>query len=389
MKKNKALHDLDEIISLCDAYVQVSHHEANKPEHQKRFRHFSINEAAKLVGRDRSTIRKLELSGALPPPIRDSKNRPRYTIELINGMRKYFGINPSRNQDTDEPITLVNANFKGGCGKTTTTASLSHYLAIQGHKVLVVDMDSQASLTSFFGYMPDLDFSQESTVLPYFKGEKDDLKYAILKTHIDNVDIIPSCLELYHAEIGSVSHIAELDDQQDKVDFFYTLKYGLDTVKDDYDIILIDSPPSLGIISICVLLAADALLIPCAAKMPDFTSTAQFFRMFRDYIQLISPEKSYKFMKVVTSLYDTRDSSQAKMQEVQKGCFMDSLLKTPLFRSDEIGNSAADFRTPYDHDKLNKRVVDAMETTFSEIETEILKTWPSKHKELIEKGVIV
>ena len=72
---------------------------------------------------------------------------------------------------------------------------------------------------------------------------------------------------------------------------FNELKFGIQTVADDYDVILIDSPPALGMISINVLLAADALLVPSAARMFDFSSTVQFFRMVHDYIGQLDPHE--------------------------------------------------------------------------------------------------
>ena len=109
------------------------------------------------------------------------------------------------------------------------------------------------------------------------------------KSYFPNVDFIPACLALYEAEIAIVMRVAASSHADQAVEFFNELKFGIQTVSDQYDLILIDSPPALGMISINVLLAADALLVPSAARMFDFSSTVQFFRMIHDYIGQIDP----------------------------------------------------------------------------------------------------
>ena len=130
------------------------------------------------------------------------------------------------------------------------------------------------------------------------------------KTYWPNIDLIPACLALYDAELAIVVHLAAQQDVEKRVQFFMELKYGLQTVADDYDVILLDSPPALGMISINVLMAADALLVPSAARMFDFSSTVQFFRMIHNYIGKIDANKQYRWISVLTTLFDQRYESQ-------------------------------------------------------------------------------
>ena len=100
------------------------------------------------------------------------------------------------------------------------------------------------------------------------------------------------------------------------------LRYGIQTISMAYDVVLIDSPPALGMISINVLMAADSLLVPSAARMFDFSSTVQFFRMVHAYIAQLDPDKSYRWISVLTTLFDRRYESQKQFFEVMRACLV-------------------------------------------------------------------
>ena len=278
-------------------------------------------------------------------------------------------------------------NFKGGVGKSTTCVNLAHYLALKGYRVLVVDTDSQATTTSMFGYVPDAEISEDATILPYLSGHQTTLGYAVRKTYWPNIDLIPACLALYEAELTIVMHLAAQQDVEKRVQFFMELRYGLQTVADDYDVILLDSPPALGMISINVLMAADALLVPSAARMFDFSSTVQFFRMVHNYIDKIDPNKQYRWISVLTTLFDQRYESQKQFFEVMRTCFGDSMFQRVFFHSAEVINSAAQFVGPYEQPKPNRKVLEMMDSVFGEIEVALLKEWPSKRALLNERGI--
>ena len=129
---------------------------------------------------------------------------------------------------------------------------------------------------------------------------------------------------------------------EQRIAFFSELKYGMQTVADNYDVILVDSPPALGMISVNVLMAADALLVPSAARMFDFSSTVQFFRMVHNYIGQLDPEKSYRWISVLTTLFDRRYESQKQFFEVMRACFGDSVFQRVFLsfqRRDQFGRA--------------------------------------------------
>jgi chromosome partitioning protein len=325
----------------------------------------------------------------MPPPVRNPGNNRRvgYSLEQIQAFRTHFGTLPWRNPASDSPLVIACQNFKGGVGKSTTCVNFAHYLALKGYRVLVIDTDSQATTTSMFGYLPDAEITEADTMLPYLDGEQKTLAYAIRKTYFPNLDFIPACLALYEAELSIVMRISRQQSRDQAVAFFNELRFGIQTVADDYDLILVDSPPALGMISINVLLAADALLVPSAARMFDFSSTVQFFRMIQNYIGQIDPTKSYRWISVLTTLFDRRYESQKQFFEVMRACFGDSVFQRVFFHSSAVINAAAQFSTPYEQAKPDRAVLAMMSAVFEEVELSILREWPSKAGELSQRGI--
>jgi chromosome partitioning protein len=366
------------------------HELGQEPSQQKDLKRlFSPSEAADMVGRDRTTLARAEDEIGLEPPARNPANNRRlgYNIEQIQAFRAHFDTLPWRDPATDQPIVMACQNFKGGVGKSTTCVNFAHYLALKGYRVLVVDTDSQATTTSMFGYVPDAEIDEDATVLPFLAGYQKTLEYAVRKTYWPNIDLIPACLSLYEAEIAIVVHLAAQEDEARRVAFFSELKYGIQTVADRYDVILLDSPPALGMISINVLLAADALLVPSAARMFDFSSTVQFFRMVKNYIGQLDAKKEYRWISVLTTLFDQRYESQKQFFEVMRTCFGDSVFQRVFFHAAEVINSAAQFVGPYEQPKPNRKVLEMMDAVFGEIEVAVLKEWPSKRSVLSERGI--
>ena len=386
----RAIDKLEDILASSENFLQKMHELGIEPHERKQLqRLFSPSEAAGLVGRDRTTLARAEAEIGLADTPRNPGNNRRvgYTLEQIQAFRQHFGTLPWRNPETDIPMVIACQNFKGGVGKSTTCVNFAHYLALKGYRILVIDTDSQATTTSLFGYMPDAEITQDNTILPYLASEQPSLKYAVRKTYFPNVDLIPACLALYEAEIAIVMRVAGQPTPEQRIAFFSELKYGIQTVAEDYDIILLDSPPALGMISVNVLMAADVLLVPSAARMFDFSSTVQFFRMVHNYIAQLDPDKSYRWVSVLTTLFDRRYESQKQFFEVMRACFGDSVFQRVFFHSSAIINAAAQFNTPYEQAKPDRHVLEMMDAVFGDVELALLREWPSKAEQLTQRGI--
>jgi chromosome partitioning protein len=367
------------------------HETGNSPHTTKQLvRVFSPSEAAGMVGRDRTTLARAEVELGLESVQRDPGNNRRvgYSLQQIQKFREHFETLPWRDPDTDMPLVIACQNFKGGVGKSTTCVNLAHYLALKGYRVLVIDTDSQATTTATFGYMPDADITQGDTMLPYLDGTESSLAYAVRKTYWPNIDLIPACLALYEAEMAIAIHLAGQKEVAQRLAFFAELKYGIQTISHHYDVVLLDSPPALGMISINVLLAADALLVPTAPRMYDFTSTTQFFRMVLDYISRIDPAKEYRWISVLTTMYVERYASHEQFIDAMRECFGDNVFTHAFLHSTEIINSAVRYLGSYEQRKPNRKVLEMLDGVFGEIELKVLREWPSKRAALQEKGIV-
>ncbi len=359
-----------------------------KPDALKKdTRRYSMKEAVELVGRSHQAIRDAEADGRLESPeIGESGRRLGFTLKQINTMRDVFGTRPTRSEN-DEPIVVAIQNFKGGVAKSTIATHLGEYLAQVGYRVLLIDCDSQASSTSTFGYLPDDEIDEEDTLLPFLRDEKESLHYAIRETYWDGLSIIPSNLHLYQAEYSLAADVTP--------DTFSMLQEGIQSVADDFDIILLDPPPALGMISLNVIYAANALLIPMPPSMYDFSSTISFLTMLYETMEVLEDKVGkidYKFVKLLISRFDENKSGQATLVDLIQSEFGNVVLSSKLRESAEIVTAGNLQRTVYELDKANtkvrKRCLNILDTVNAEIELLIRKSWPSHAKALTERGLI-
>lgn len=393
-----ALDAFDELLNRSDAFIARMHALGAEPEGKKTLqRLFTPGEAAEMVGRDRTTLARAEGELTLNGPARNPATNRRigYTLEQIQAFRAHFGTLPWRDPNTDAPLIIAIQNFKGGTGKSTTCVNLGHYLAVKGYRVCVIDTDSQATTTSFFGYVPDRDITRDNTLFPYLNGEQDSLAYAIRRTHWPTVDLIPACLGLSDVEVGGILHIAAQNSPEARLEFFRELRYGIESMASAYDVILIDTPPALGVTALMTLLAADALVIPTTAKMPDYASTVQFLRMGRDYISRLDPLKKYRWRQVLITQFSRRGKQskdektlQEQFVDAMTGIFGDAKFRHVMHEAVEVQTAAATFMTPYELVRPNRRILAQLNNVFGEIEVAIQRSWPSKADDLIARGLV-
>ena len=306
-----------------------------------------------------------------------------YSIENILRMREVLDASPRRGPKDQAAIIAVQ-NFKGGVGKSTITTHLSHYLAIQGYRVLVVDCDSQATTTTLFGFNPHFQIPQDATLYPYLALEatQDDLAYAIHRTPWPNVDLIPSSLQLFDVEYELAA--AGATGESVISARFRKLRKGLLKAAEDYDVVILDPPPALGTISLAVMQAATSVLVPLAATTPDFCSTVQFLSMMSQVLTQLREvgfETNYDFVRIMCSRHDVNDPSQSMVLKVMEEAFGATLLPNAVLDSAEISHAAMRMMTIYELEKpigtarTHKRCRTNMDEVMAQVEHLIRRPW--------------
>ena len=209
------------------------------------------------------------------------------------------------------------ANQKGGVGKTTTSINLAACLAEKGKMVLAVDMDPQGNLTSGLGVDKD---SVEKSIYELIIGEVD-IKEVINKEVLENLDIIPTSIDLSAAEIELIG----VDDKE------YILRNAIDQVKDQYDFVIIDCPPSLSMLTINAMTTADSVIVPIQCEYYALEGLSQLIHT----VELVKDRLNSKLEieGVVFTMYDARTNLSLQVVENVKDNLQQNIYKTIIPRN--------------------------------------------------------
>ena len=349
---------------------------------------FAVGKAAEMVGRTTEAIRQAEADGRLGAPrMTATGRREGYTLTDINAMRDLFGTR-RRRAESDPALVVAVQNFKGGVGKSTLVCHLAQALALKGYRVAVFDCDSQASTTTVFGFNPDADIADEETLLPFFRhGEQSELRYGLRPTAWPGIDLLPANLGLYNAEYEAAARVRGNPKDFDR------LRQGVEDLSRHYDVILLDPPPALGMISLAVLRAANALLIPTPPSTVDFASTAHFLRMVVETIEVLDDKlgaRAFHFVKVVATKVDENKSAHVQIREMMQSVFGAEMLRASLLDSAEIDNANVQLRTVYEMSsgsKTHERCRNNLDLLNNEVELLIRRCWPSHRAALRQSGM--
>lgn len=215
------------------------------------------------------------------------------------------------------------SNQKGGVGKTTTTVNLAAFLAAKGKKVLIIDIDPQANA----GFGVAVNAEELNTTVYELLIDEIEVEQAIFNTEYENLDIIPSNIHLSGAQMD----LMELENKETK------MKKFTEKIKDYYDYILIDCPPSLGLLTLNALVAADSVLIPLQCEYYALEGLNQLLRIISMVQESLNPKLDIE--GVVLTMYDSRTKlSQHVVQDV-KDYFKEKAFKTIIPRNVKLSEA--------------------------------------------------
>lgn len=266
-------------------------------------------------------------------------------------------------------VVISVGNFKGGVGKTTQTVALAQGLAMRGYKVLLGDLDPQGSTTTMMGYVPEAEVTEDMTVMPFIYGEIEaddgngnvktvpvtDLWYAVRESYWPGLDLIPSCPALFGADFFLPNKQAKDPD----FEFWKVLDDGLQPLKDVYDVILLDTPPTLSYLATGAFMASDGMIVPLPPETLDYASSTQFFRQFAELFVSLTENrdglsKEFDFIKIVLSRVKEVKTTENVREWIQD-TYPELLGSSEIFETDVVKNAASWFKTVYDLSTLKVR----------------------------------
>ncbi|PTV93453.1 chromosome partitioning protein [Rhodobacter aestuarii] len=359
-----------------------------QPESKKTLRKFQPAEVSELTGISMSNLRTRHQEGDFPEVETDSRGRRLYSAAEIDQIRHIMAktgrngeayLPGRRSGDALQVISIV--NFKGGSSKTTSAIHLAQRYALRGYRVLAIDMDPQASLTTMFGYRPEIEFAEGGTIYDAIKYEEPvPLSQVIRKTYFHNLDLAPAGLMLSEYETETAYAL------QHKIDppFTQRLAIALDEVEANYDLVIIDCPPQLGFTTMTALLASTGLLITVVPSMLDVASMAQFLEMAGETVRALEEAAGpihWNFLKFLIARYEPTDVPQSQMAGFLRSILLDQVLTTPMLKSTAISDAGMTQQTIYEIEpsqvlkKTLDRILESVNGVTDEFEKVIQKAW--------------
>ncbi|MCB5410454.1 plasmid partitioning protein RepA [Pseudogemmobacter sp. CC-YST710] len=373
--------------------LQAHREQLFPPDARRVLRKFTSGEVADLLGVKDAYLRKLSLEGRGPQPETRTGGRRWYSPEDILALRQLLEKGakapgtylPGRRAHADgredhlQVITVI--NFKGGSGKTTTSAHLAQKLALDGYRVLGIDLDPQASFSALHGFQPEFDLPDGGTLYDAIRYEDPvGMAQVIQKTYFPNLDIIPGNLDLMEFEHDTPRVLS-----QGKGEMFFTrVSERLAEVEADYDVVVIDCPPQLGFLTMSALSAATAVLVTVHPQMLDVMSMCQFLLMTSNLLGVVADaggDMSYDWMRYLVTRYEPGDGPQNQMVGFMRSLFGDNVLNHAALKSTAISDAGITKQTLYEVDRsaftrqTYERALESLNAVNGEISDLIQQAW--------------
>ena len=351
------------------------------PEARKSPPKFNSAQLAELCGIEKTRLQYLAKKGELPSGDQEGASRREWTLVEAREWVRTLKSEGLRDPKVAAGAVITVANVKGGVSKTTTAAAIAQGLSLRGHRVLVIDTDPQGSLTTLFGVLPDTEVDEEQTILPLCAGDVDSVMPAIQRTYWDGIDLVAAAPVLFNAEFLLPSR----QKSEKGFAFWRVLDEGLVQARDEYDVIIIDTPPSLSYITINALIAADGVIMPLPPNALDFASSAQFWNLFTEVcgglFKAGGDDKKFSFVDVVLSRVDRADAVSAAVRQWIVSAYGSKVLPIEIPKTSIAASASAEFGTVYDMDassvqaKTLKRARDAYDQLVDHIEMQVTGVW--------------
>jgi len=325
------------------------------PDH-RTLRSFSSGEVAGILGVSDSYLRQLSLDGLGPTPELGTAGRRSYTLRQINELRAYLAS--SRPKDAlkfcprrrkGEKLQIISVGY--GCASTTTALYLVQGLALQGFRVLAVDLDPQGSLSEMFGYfssvMPVYNASMYAALR--YDDDRASISTVIRPTHFDGLYLVPGTIELMRFEEESSRRYRS--ENFGYPDASMRMVSAIEKVEGNYDVVVIADAPLGGFLSAGAFEAATGVLVTVHPQLADIASTAMFLSIFsHEVLQIEKAGRSvdFDFIKFLVTRHDPRDVSEQEAVALLRSTLGADVLTATVWESNAIADARLEKRSLYE-----------------------------------------
>lgn len=388
---SKPIHINSRIRENAESLASALEHHMLKsfaPDARKELRLFSAGEAADLLNISASFLRKLHFEDRIPDVHTTPGGRRHYSAADLTTIRKMLEENAKSpggylkgRREGDKVQVLSFLNFKGGSGKTTSSIHTAQRLALKGYRVLAVDIDPQASLTTLFGYQPEVDFLHSGSIYDAIRYE-DPLPFSqiIQQTYFTGLDLAPGGLILQEFEHETPTALRN----NIQPPFYARMAAALQEVEADYDVIIFDCPPQLGYLTMSALCASTGVLITVVPNMLDVASMSQFLQMSADLLDVVSgagARMEFDFLRFLINRYEPSDGPQQQVVAFLRQLFGEEVMTNAMLKSTAISDAGLTQQTIYEversafHRNTYDRAVDSLNAVNDEVEALMQKAW--------------
>ncbi len=365
-----------------------------EPNQRKVLRPFSFKEACHYIGVNENSLRHtLRTNEQLPQGTLLRGTRRHFEADEIHAIRDFLidndrleSKNVTRRRPGEKTVEVACVNLKGGSSKTSTAVNLAVALATRGYRVLLCDLDAQASTTQFCGIIPERepDMLTLYDAIRYPDGsdpegtQRIDIREALRKTHIPNLHLIPSNMHIMEFE-----HETAVNDQR-RNPFFLRVEEALAPIQDDFDIILYDCPPQMSFTVISALFSCTSLLVPVSASFIDVMSLGTFLGMAGEMMSVLENrdgERPYDWIKYLITRYNPTDQPQIQVSSYLRSILEDAVMTNEFYLSAAIADAANSAETIIEvdpstfHRQTYQRAWDSVARVVAEFEGLVHQSW--------------
>ena len=381
---------------------RIQHYRAHIKSEDKELRTYTQKAAADLLGCNNRTLKRRHDQGDFDSLDikRGANGHYAYTLSNIYSMADIMGITADHRNNDDKLQVIVVNSLKGGCGKTTSLVNIAAALAttnIKRYRIGIIDLDPQGSSSSFFppvSHDPITvgDLMRECIELDEDEQWQDVVSSAFLPTHIPNIRILPSGMDDFYFEHETATLLKEQVGYDTTRHYHKLLERVIQPVEDQFDIILVDTAPSLNFMFYNALMASTAMLIPVHPEAVDFDANNKYLKRLGEIYHTVAAlgHDGWDFMQFLVTNYVKGNHSQRDIVKDVRSAFGRQVMSYPINHSAAITASSSSFNTIFDQktsDSLASResLIKAQENikdVVDELEMLIRSNWASTQCQL-------